>query len=181
MEKAEFNEKMEAVAGLLSLTWAAQADPWTLHGYLVGQSQIKISARNDDYSHKGRIAFFSFYPRGKSNYGYSSGHIEITVAEDKTPEQITKDLQRRFLPAYLENLKKVIEANQQADDYETWKLATIKKVADYLGDKIGDNNSIYPAIKEIYRIRPDGGGYLQFEIRQCTPEKVIEIIEILRK
>ena len=181
MEKQIFNEKMKEVAELLGYTYEEKDDTWSNHGYLIGQSEIKISVRNDNYSHRGRIAFSSIYPRGKGGYwAYSRDAIEITVAESKTPKQITRDIQKRFLPVYLENLKKVIEANQQADDYEARKLATIKKVADYLGEEI-KADWIYPTVEEIYKIQSDGNGFLQLEIRHCTPEKAIDIIEVLRK
>ena len=179
MEREVFNEKMEMIAGQLGYTWQPD-DTWANHGYLIGQDHVKISVRNDDYPHRGRIEFSSVYPIGRSGCYFTRNHVAITVAETKTPEQIAGDLQKRFLPTYRDNLKKVLAANQDFDDYEARKVATLKTVADYLGEEIRDNRCIYPIINEIYNIENDGDKFVRIVIHQCTPEKAIEIIKVLR-
>lgn len=42
----------------------------------------------------------------------------ITLSPEKTPEQITKDIQRRFLPDYMDYLKRVEEKVKSHDNYE---------------------------------------------------------------
>jgi hypothetical protein len=185
MEKQAFNHKMEAIAKCLGYQWELYKERGDNYGHLIGSDQIKISAENGDYKLKGRIQFSSCYPQPKSGYAEYDyrDRIEITVSVDKTSEQIARDIQKRFLPAYLTNLQIIFERTQKSDKYEADKLATIKKVADHLQVEVPkdrDRLSIFPDMKEIYHIEAYSDTEVKFEIK-TTPERAIEIIEILKK
>lgn len=54
----------------------------------------------------------------------------ITISPDKTAEQIAKDIQRRFLPDYLDYRKRLDARIKETDDYESrtkTNLETLKK------------------------------------------------------
>lgn len=185
MDKQTFNEKMETVSKILGYQWKPYEERGDNYGHLTSSGQIKISAGNADYKLKGRIQFSSCYPQSKNGYPqWSYGDkIEITVSADKTPEQISRDIEKRFLPTYLKNLQIVIEKTQKADKYDADKLAAIKKVADHLQIEISENRdrlNIYPEIKEVYHIEAYSDTEVKFEVK-TTPEKAIEIMDLFKK
>lgn len=76
-------------------------------GYLL-KDRIKISG-NFPRARKGE--YFDPYVPGEKRH-------EITVSIRKTPEQIARDIERRFLPHYQELLKKVLERIARMDEYD---------------------------------------------------------------
>ena len=192
MEKEVFSEKMKSVANILGYQWELKQEWSNNAGYLIGPNQAKIWVRNDEYVIKERIEFNPCYPEtqkgrfGKVYQRYDEkGRMKITVSENKTPEQIARDIQKRFLPPYLEKLQKAVIHIQKIDEYETKKMACLKKVADYLGEDVATpslkNPRIYSSsVKGLYVITADSNMMIRFEV-EVTPEKAIEIIKILEE
>ena len=119
---------------------------------------------------------------GGEKYYFIDTKTEITVARTKTCEQISRDVQKRFLPTYLINLREVNGKIQEVECYEAKKSAIIKKVADYLGEEVRNNSQIFPEkIKEIYKIEGESDEFVRFEVQRCTPEKAIKVIELLKQ
>ena len=179
MERQSFSEKMRKVAELLNYNWD-ESDAWGNHGYLVGLYGVKILVRSDDF--RNRIRFSPVFPSRVEKCYFIDNKTEITVAGTKTCEQISRDVQKRFLPTYLINLQEVNGKIQEAKCYEAKKLATIKKVADYLGEEVRNNSQIFPGrIKEIYKIESESDEFVGFEVQCCTPGKAIKVIELLKQ
>lgn len=80
------------------------------YGHLFNQSlggEIWLSI--DSYGNPGKVVISGCYPRdfqGKSRDSGISRH-SINVSENKSSDQMAKDIERRFLPLYLPDLAKV--------------------------------------------------------------------------
>ena len=173
MSKNQFNEKMIEVAKILGMTWEGGLSKWNTSGNFRGENQVNIWARNA----KGKINFSSCYPT-KVMY---RDRVEIGVSEDKTPEQIAKDIQRRFLPTYLVNLKEAKAQIEVHNNYEAAKQANIEKIATYFGEQLWEGRTcIYPKVKEIDKIEALNDCLIKFTV-EGSPELAIQIIELLQE
>lgn len=74
------------------------------------------------------------YPRGVKGeyvhvYGVYTNDSPINVSMNKTPERIASDIQKRFIPSYVERLKLVLERineDKKYNDTTNWLLASLK-------------------------------------------------------
>ena len=178
MSKNQFNKKMTEVAKILGLTWEGRTDTWNNSGHLTGENQVKIWVNSKEGSQK--ISFGSCYPC-KVLY---RDRVEIGVSEDKTPEQIAKDIQRRFLPAYLVNLKEAIAQIEVHNTYEVAKQANIEKIATYLGEELregvnGRKDRFYSHTESISAVEAYTDKTVKFTV-EFSPDKAIRIIELLK-
>lgn len=77
------------------------------------------------WANKGKLSVSGEYPRDRSGRRFCDKYPEsINVSETKTPEQIAKDIQRRFMPEYKVAYAGAIEAKQRNDDYHSKVNAT---------------------------------------------------------
>jgi hypothetical protein len=114
----------EQVAAALGDGWYAapgrydhstQSEVW-LHG--PDQAAVRISTQTWRTSDQGRLFIYGGLPDGCSwPWSMKDATRQISVADTKTPEQITRDITRRLLPTYLEGLALAI-AQRQARDAE---------------------------------------------------------------
>ena len=178
MSKNQFNKKMTEVAKILGLTWEGRTDTWNNSGHLTGENQVKIWVNSKEGSQK--ISFGSCYP---SKVLYRD-RVEIGVSEDKSPEQIAKDIQRRFLPTYLVNLKEAKAQIEVHSNYEAAKQANIELVATPFGyDLCGhDRDTIWPwDIKEISKIKAYTDKTVKLFEVECSPDLAIRIINLVKE
>lgn len=128
MEKEAFTAKMQEVGRLLGLT-AVETE--NSHINLKGPGEKQLYLRNGGYGNDKRISIGCGYPRDYAG-GINSrreDNITITVSEDKTAAQITRDIEHRLLPTYLPVLEKVIESNAKALETHTAKIAMLQVLA----------------------------------------------------
>lgn len=72
--------------------------------------------------------------RGESPYiGYGKSMTEINVAVSKSPGQIAKEIERRFMPAYMEILKGALDSIASSDTYHDKVNSVAKRIADLAG------------------------------------------------
>lgn len=194
MEKQAFYSKINEVAKVLGMTMEEYPERYDNFCYIVGENEVKICVSNGNYpkNAESKLRIFSSYPRAqKGGALWDHRHnIEINISSSKTPEQIAHDIERRFLPAYLTNLEIIKKSNKQNDDYIEGKANTIKRVSDHFGWELTgqDKNFFYPPTIEENEIDPFEGLHrveayddqkVRFELT-VTPEKAIEIIELLK-
>lgn len=118
MTNEQRREQAEAIAKALGWTLEQPHEGNSNYYRLVSPEGVTISMNVGGYAYKGRISFGTLYPQHQSDqHGATrytsqrdwdrslpynqSGWDGITVADTKSPEQIAKDLNRRFLPVYL--------------------------------------------------------------------------------
>ncbi len=149
--------------------------PMKDHGYLIGPTEARISARLDTYHN--RINLSSVYPHHPHTYGKS---IDISVSPSKTPEKIAKDLQGRFLNLYLPELAAHRERIKKAEEYEAHKTEMMQKIADYFGVEIHERGNVYPSVSHpVYCIEPCGENTVKFKA-ECSAEQAIRVFEVLK-
>lgn len=129
------------------------------------------------YMHKGRIFVSGSWPRtagGDQITGddvvswddrkAGKGRPSITVSQDKTPEQIAKDIERRLLPLYVPLFKLVAERVRKQDDYAVRHAVLIKEfvaltegspMVNGLHLRVGGGGGIGGVSGEIEYIDPD--------------------------
>jgi hypothetical protein len=100
-----------------------EKDDLSYHVYLDGENgQESIHLYSGGYQMKERIRISGNFPRTERGesvelYRYGEKRHEITVSITKTPEQIARDIQRRFLPRYRELLGGVVERVNKTNQY----------------------------------------------------------------
>lgn len=87
-----------------------------------------------EYNNKGKLRVYGNMPRNASGrtFGKSAGGINVSTS--KTPQQIAKDIARRFMPEYTTCYAKAVQQKHESDEYTRKKearkdlLCTIKGV-----------------------------------------------------
>ena len=187
MNKEQFNEKMIAVAKILDLSWKPRPEFHDNIGNLNGPEQVCTHVRNGVYSYReeGKITFCSVYPRdAKGQYwAGEKERVNIGVSEAKTPEQIAQDIQRRFLPKYLEHLATMRRKINELNQYNAKKEAALKQVADHFGLEIRDDKNtggiIYPHLPGLHSVEAYNNQHVKIARIECTPDQAVRIIVLL--
>lgn len=137
------------------------------------------------YLLKDRIKISGNFPRtGKGEYvdpyGYGEKRHEIMVSITKTPEQIAKDIGRRFLPRYRELLKRVIERITKSNEYDRTCVRNLDQIkGKKLTDEEKEKRRLWlsgPIACEVHVNDEDA----TIELRSVpieTARKIIELIE----
>lgn len=120
MEKIELFQKYQAIAEKLGAQFMPGCE--LDRGRFVMADGVEFFAISGGYNYKGKIHITTSFPahvvneRGESRgtcqrdfMPYGSPHFDgINVSDAKTPEQIAKDIQRRFLPEYVPLYQKAV-------------------------------------------------------------------------
>jgi len=132
MTKQEFISKIQKVADILGYEMTMPEKSYNNQAELK-KDNIWIHIRNGGYKNEQKIRISGSYPRDCHNQINNYTLTSISCSDTKTPEQITRDIRKRFLPTYLENLQKVIEQNKITQNRADRRYQTIKTIADFLG------------------------------------------------
>ena len=191
MKKQGFIEKIKPVADILGYTMTMPEESYQNQAKLT-QGNIVINIRNGGYQSEHKISISGSYPKdchdGISYHGLKNPHINC--ADSKTPEQIARDIQKRFLPAYLEDLQKVIEMNTKTQQYADARYQIIKTLADLLGvepEKDHRNEYSLRLPSQLYyrhcglqKIEVDYYGTRVDLKLELTPEQAIKVLTLLK-
>ncbi|MFZ2937616.1 MAG: hypothetical protein WA066_02805 [Candidatus Omnitrophota bacterium] len=187
MEKQEFISKIQKVADILGYEMTVPEESFINQAELK-KDNIWIHIRNGVYQNEQKIKISGSYPRDCHNQDSSYGleNPSIRCSQDKTPEQIARDIQKRFLPDYMEDLQKVIEQNKTIQEKADTKYHTIKALADFLGiSPEKDHNNEYSL--PIWNVLPGLGSlkvsYDGTEINlnlELTLDQTLQVLAILK-
>ncbi len=187
MEKQEFINKIQKVADLLGYKMNIPEESYQNQATLTHENKT-IYIRNGGYKNENKIHIFGSYPYDCHNQHniYSLKNPSINLSQDKTSEQIARDIQKRFMPDYLSDLEIVVARNNKTQQAADAKYSTIKKLADLLGiaPKKEDHNNEYTL--PIWNILP---GLDRLEVSYdgsevdmklvLTPDQTIQVLTIL--
>ncbi len=190
MEIQEFKTKVEAIGAILnmSVTFASEEDMrWTKWAHLTGGDGQDIMIEIGDHKTKERFSLTGCFPRdNQGNYLHYGSSRSITVAAEKSPEQIARDIEKRLIPEYLVELKKALDQVETSNRYHRARHENLKKIADHLGVNLsswdsGKNDFVSPHLVGI-------GGKIEAQEEdkvtltvEVTPEMAIRIIDLLRE
>ncbi len=187
MEIQAFKEKVEKISEILqmAITFASDEDMrWNKWAHLTSEGRdIRIEC--GDYKTKGRFSICGCFPTNEyhepMHYGPSGS---ITVAVEKTPENIARDIERRLMPEYLVELKKTQEQAEVSNRYHKARHDNLQKVADHLGENLstwdgGKNDFISTHLIGIGgKIEAQGEDKVTFMV-EVTPDVAIRIIDLV--
>lgn len=185
LDKERANLKtVQEVAAILGGTVAApiyDADEWII-GYnncfkinMEGQKCLHLGF--ETYGRKDRICISGEYPRDTRKQAQA-----ITVATSKTPEQITKDITRRFMPEYETTLAVALQDQAERDAYNN----RTEQYKDQLCSVPGVTRNTYNeglsvrfkgAYGSIKWVSGDGTGNI--ELSSLPISKLLKILEVL--
>lgn len=80
-----------------------------------------------------RVAVDGFHPEGWAGLGSGPKWTCITVALDRGPESIAREITRRFIPGYLSAFRDQAERVQRHNAFEAGRVAAATRVARILG------------------------------------------------
>jgi len=178
-------QTVQAIAVLMGGSVAApqwEPDHWTI-GYnnqftVILEDQKGLSLGFDTYGRKDRVCISGVYPKG--THGLASA---ITVSTSKTPEQITKDITRRFMPEYERTLVVALQEQAERDDYKSRtegykdQLCSVPGVTrntynEELSVRLSGGN--YGAIKWV-----TGDGTAKLELSSLPVSKLLKVLGVL--
>ena len=189
METQEFKDKVNRVGAILkmSIEFPPEGDGrYNRYAYLIKDHQ-RIRISNGDYQNEHKIHIAGEFPRtirGETGF-YGNSQSSINVSDSKTPEQIARDIEKRFLPVYLPELEKAVNQVNQMNLYHQKRRDNIQKLADYFGNEFKDDKEpsiyVYDLIKGVgSRIEAYGEDTVKFEL-ELTPEMAIKVFDLLKE
>lgn len=148
MEKEVFKAKVVKVAEALKMeaVFTNRYGEPLIDNRAFAQDNLgeRLSFSNGCYSgsHKpGRLVVRGEFPEGATGSVYEPAkYTEITCDENKSPEQIARDIERRLMPEYRESLKVVLERIDNEEKYITKRSAMMDKIAKHLGLGVRDDD-----------------------------------------
>ncbi len=141
------------------------------------------SFHTSDFELQGRWEIRAEFPRDNKRQLqtiYGDHQPEITVSMNKSAEKIARDIKSRLLPEYESQLVEVLARIESSNKYEAGKLATKKKIVDFLGVSIHEaNGCLYPdGQRGVYKIEANSEKTVKFDV-EVGADKAIEILKIL--
>lgn len=137
-EEKERQEKVEAlirgVSKILGFKLEEkEKDSWNYLCLNARKGEESLHFTSGGYQMKDRIKISGNFPKTEKGeyvdpYGYQEKRHEITVSIAKTPEQIARDIERRFLPHYRTLLKGMIERVQKSNEYDRTSVRHLEEL-----------------------------------------------------
>lgn len=187
MEKRAKNvETAKAICLAIGGEFSAPHAESEAYFYCTMPDGVRFSIRLGGWAFKGRVSFGPAYPKYVSDENggtrqciqrdfdlglrYSeSGFDGITVSDTKTPEQMAKDIRRRFLPTYVDLWPKAVSYCDEQAAYWSARGDAKQQIENALRFNSG------------YRISHFSRDSASIELYAVTPEMAKKIAEILPK
>jgi hypothetical protein len=179
-------EKMFAVCK--SLGWKADppSDEFS-HVYLKAQidgyPSSYASLSYGRYPSEGRITITAYTNHDSSIYRYGENHLSISVSATRSADQILKEIQRRFLPAYLEIARKSEEIQKNHDDYRRRLETCLGRLkGEALEESEKQSGKFNPHLDDIWGdVQYGGDDQVALDFHNVPAEKAARILAILRE
>jgi hypothetical protein len=135
------------------------------------------------YPYEGRITVTAYSKHDSSIYRYGENHLNITVSAARPAEAILKEIQRRFIPSYMEIARKAEEIQRRHDEYsralETC-MAGLK--GEPLEEMEKQNGKVHFHLEEIWgSVQYGSDDQLAIDFHNVPAGKVSTILAILRQ
>jgi len=135
-----------------------------------------------DWRNSDRLVISGSFGDGLSTYfPIHREKTEITVAIDKEPEKIAREIKRRLMPVYLKVLKFCMEHKAKDDEYKKKRNRTLRRLAEVIGGDAGMSSdscvTAYDPMEVTAEYRGDGEVKLSMRL---GVEKAVRVIEVLK-
>jgi hypothetical protein len=182
----EVAEKMIAICKSLGWKTDNPSDEFS-HVYLKaridGFPSSYASLTYGRYPYEGRITVTAYSNHDSAIYRYGEKHLSITVSATRSADQILKEIQRRFVPTYLEIARKAEEIQKRHDEYR-------QRLEDCMGRLKGEpleesekqNGKVHLHLEDIWGVVQYGGDdQVGLDFHNIPAEKAGRILSILRE
>ena len=125
-----------AVATVLGMTSAPTNEEYMRHNerYTLTGPDYAIRLHFDGYRNLGKVVVHPDWPEHDHRSVVGAQNLDISVSYARGAEAIAKEIQRRFVPNYLEGLAKAKATIAQQVAFQTALEATIKRLGPLTGD-----------------------------------------------
>ena len=112
-------------------------------------------------SENGRLNIYGWCPNASDGARFRCEENKITVSQEKTAQQIVKDMARRFFPGYRQTLNKVVEEIKEYEAFMNKQGSIVKDLAEVCG---------------VTQIRDDGrGNPVGFYLNSCLARGEVKV------
>jgi hypothetical protein len=139
------NEKLHEIARALEPLlpgWSLDWDPVNRPRYalFVNDEGAGIHVELTQRTSPARLAVTARYPH--PFYPRPESRPRITISSARSIEAIAADVQRRFIPRYLEAFARVCERKRRAEEYERQRKALLAELAEILQEPVSGDGVI---------------------------------------
>jgi len=164
-KQAYLLKTVKKVSSFLEGKWFIDKE-WNGNGLILNGLDDRSLHFSINWRNKDRLEIGGSYRDGLSQHlPYKSEKTEITVARNKLPEQIAKDVSRRLMPAYERVLAKAKASKASQDRYESEKAQALERVKEAVGgDTDVRHDEVFGYEPHSFHAKYYGEGQIQFEI-----------------
>jgi hypothetical protein len=179
-------EKMKAVCMSLGWKFENPSDEFN-HVYLkakVDEYQAAYASLSyGRYPYVGRITITAYSNHDSAIYRYGEEHLNISVSATRSAEQIIKEIQRRFLPTFLEIAHKAEEIQKREDEYSRQLEACMGRLkGEELKESEKHSGKVHFNLDDIWgEVQYSSDDQLSIDFHNVSAEKVGRILAILRE
>ena len=179
-------EKMKAVCKSLGWTIDKPSDEFS-HVYLKakvnGYQAAYASLSYGRYPYQGRITVTAYSNHDSAIYSYGEEHLNISVSATRPAEQIIREIQRRFLPTFLEIADKAEEIQKREDEYSRKLEACMGGLkGEPLKESEKHNGKVHFNLEDIWgEVQYSSDDQLGIDFHNVPAEKVGRILSILKE
>jgi len=180
MKESEFVEKVNEIASIGNFTVTFHSTFFPRFANL-RKDDLHLRIGSDDRN--GRFTVIGFYPDPKSWIGHTYGikDVKITMAETKTAVQMEREISRRFLIPYLDQLNAAIEQIRVLNETEEKRLAAGEQLFALIGSAAtGGRRYIYANSIGIFKIEVCDPEHIKFELAPLPLDKALKLIEFVK-
>ena len=186
LDVKEVAAKMLAVCKTLGWKVDKPSDEFS-HVYLKAQVEgfpsSYASLTYGRYPYEGRITVTAYSNHDSAIYRYGEKHLSISVSASRSADVLLKEIQRRFVPSYLEIARKAEEIQHRHDQYGRQLEACM---GDLKGEPLDEpekqNGKVHFHLDDIWgAVQYASDDQLAIDFHNVPAQKVGRILAILRE
>lgn len=184
---------MNDIAAALPGTWTAEPNSYEhadCNWHVVRDDGLKLYVSMPSWSHRGKLEISLSIPSRNGRYvdvyegGTRLATPKIGVSEEKSVEQIVKDIIRRLLPDAEKHYKAILARIAEYDASEAAQLDTYRQLCAVLRVEPRQQTPGDPRTSAYFghgSFEVNAGGTASFKTHSVSPEKAIKIAEALQR
>jgi len=181
MNNAHFRRKVLNVADILG--YEAECSVSVNRASMSRDDALLFISSSD-----GRLRISGVYPHSKDgNRGYNLKDVTITVTVEKSATLIAREIERRVLPDYLEELEEATRQVNERNDYTETRGANIQELSDVAGVSIASGfDRDVPAFRfggdrnYQHQVKCQGKDTIEMKLDSLTVEQARKVITVLK-
>jgi len=186
LDVKEVSHKMKTVSKDLGWKTHPPSDDFN-HVYMKAQvdgyPSSYVSFSYGQYPHDGRITVTAYTNHDSAIYRYGEKHLSISVSATRSADQILKEIQRRFLPTFLEIASKAEKIQMQHNEHRRRLETCLGRLkGEPLEESEKRNGKIHLSMDEIWgEVQYGSEEDVAIDVHNVPVEKASRILAILRE